>query len=84
MPFLGPVLTDSGIDPVHTAAGSALLAMGGQSFPPVGLTTFVVAGLVAGVVGTRVDPVKVMLKVLPVSVYFCLAGFAMLFIGPAL
>lgn len=78
--FLGPVLTDIGVTPVNAASASALLAMSGQSMPPVGLTTFVVAGIVAGVVGTKVDPVKVMLNVLPVSLYFCAAGFLLLFI----
>ena len=46
--FLGPALTNMGLSQVNAAAGGALLTMSGQSFLPVGLTTFVVAGIVEG------------------------------------
>lgn len=78
--FLGPALTNIDVGAVSAAAGAALLAMAGQSLPPVGLTTFVVAGIVGGTLNARVDPIKVMLLILPVSLYFAIAGFAAWFI----
>ncbi|MGB9793285.1 MAG: hypothetical protein ACPLRU_04210, partial [Desulfofundulus sp.] len=58
------------------ALGAALLAMAGQSMPPVCLTTFVVVGIVGGILAKKVDPVRVMLMALPVTVYFTLVGLA--------
>lgn len=78
--FLGPVLTNLGDDPINVATGGALFAMAGQSMPPVGLTTFVVAGIVAGMINAKVDPVKIMIIVLPVSLFFAIAGFFFWFI----
>lgn len=74
--MMAPALTHLGKDPVSVAMGAAQLAMAGQSMPPVGLTTFVVTGLVGGILKTRVDPVKTMMLALPVTIYFTLVGFA--------
>ncbi|WP_353981557.1 TRAP transporter large permease subunit [Salinicola endophyticus] len=79
--MMAPALTHLGSDPTHVAVGAAHLAMAGQSMPPVGLTTFVVTGLVGGIVGVKVDPVKTMLLALPVTVYFTLVGFVFWFMG---
>ncbi|WP_110647959.1 TRAP transporter large permease subunit [Salinicola peritrichatus] len=79
--MMAPALTHLGRDPEAVAVGAAHLAMAGQSMPPVGLTTFVVTGLVGGVIGIRVDPVKTMLLALPVTIYFALVGFAFWFMG---
>jgi TRAP-type C4-dicarboxylate transport system permease large subunit len=77
MPFLGPILTQNlGVAPVKAALGAAHLAMAGQSMPPVCLTTFVVAGIVGGILAKKVDPVRVMLMALPVTIYFTLVGLA--------
>lgn len=78
--FLGPALTNLGIDAGNVAVGSALLAMAGQSFPPVGLTSFVVAGLVGGVLNVKVDPVRIMLYILPVTLFFTIVGFGAWFV----
>ncbi|MGI6575110.1 MAG: TRAP transporter large permease subunit [bacterium] len=76
-PFLGPILTDTlGIEPTSAALGISHLAMAGQSMPPVCLTTFVVVGIVGGIIGKKVDPVRVMFLAFPVTIYFALAGFA--------
>jgi hypothetical protein len=40
----------------------------------------VVAGLVGGLLGKKVDPVKSMLLNLPMCLYFMFVGFAFLFI----
>ncbi|MGI6603776.1 MAG: TRAP transporter large permease subunit [bacterium] len=77
VPFLGPILTENlGVAPTKAALGAAHLAMAGQSMPPVCLTTFVVVGIVGGILAKRVDPVRVMIKAFPVTIYFALAGLA--------
>jgi TRAP-type C4-dicarboxylate transport system permease large subunit len=78
--FLAPILLDLGVNPVNAAIGSAHLAMAGQSMPPVGLTTFVIVGIVGGIINTKVDPVKVMVLALPVTIYFAISGFIAWFI----
>jgi TRAP-type C4-dicarboxylate transport system permease large subunit len=78
--FLGPVLMNLGVEPVNTALGAAHLAMAGQSMPPVGLTTFVIVGIVGGIMNEKVDPVKVMILALPLTVYFAISGFIAWFI----
>jgi TRAP-type C4-dicarboxylate transport system permease large subunit len=77
VPFLGPILTQNlGVTPAKAALGAAHLAMAGQSMPPVCLTTFVVVGIVGGILAKKVDPVRVMLMALPVTLYFALTGLA--------
>ncbi|HHV58648.1 MAG TPA: TRAP transporter large permease subunit [Firmicutes bacterium] len=77
VPFLGPILTQNlGVAPAKAALGAAHLAMAGQSMPPVCLTTFVVVGIVGGILAKKVDPVRVMLMALPVTLYFALTGLA--------
>jgi len=78
--FIGPALKTLGVDPVKVALGAGHLAMAGQSMPPVGLTAFVVVGIVGGIINEKVDPVKVMLLTLPVTIYFAISGFIAWFI----
>lgn len=78
--FLGPALKAIGVDPVKAALGAGHLAMAGQSMPPVGLTAFVVVGIVGGIINQKVDPIKVMLLTLPVTIYFAISGFIAWFI----
>lgn len=72
--FLGPALTNLGVDPVNTALGASHIAAAGQNMPPVGLTAFVVCGLIGGIINQKVDPVKVMILALPNSLYFLIVG----------
>lgn len=72
--FLGPALTHLGVDPVKVALGASHIAAAGQNMPPVGLTAFVVCGLIGGIINQKVDPVKVMLLALPNSIYFLIVG----------
>lgn len=78
--FLGPILVGLGVDPVNAALGASHIAAAGQNMPPVGLTAFVVCGLVGSALNTKVDPVKVMLLALPNSIYFLLVGLLVWFI----
>lgn len=78
--FFGPALIEGGLDPVRAAIAGSHLAMSGQGMPPADLTTFVVAGLVGGILSIKVDPVKTMLLNLPMCLYFAAVGFLFMFI----
>lgn len=78
--FFGPALASAGVDPVHAAVAGAHLAMGGQGLPPADLTTFVVAGLVGGILGIKVDPVRSMFYSAFMCIYFLIVGFIFMYI----
>lgn len=80
VPFLAPILQGLGVDQVNIALGASHIAAAGQNMPPVGLTAFVVCGLVGATLGTKVDPLHVMLLALPNSLYFLLVGTAAWFV----
>ncbi len=76
VPLMGPILTDTiGISHEAAALGASHIAAAGQTFPPVCLTAFVVVGIVGGVINEKVDPVRVMIYALPVTLYFIIVGF---------
>ncbi|MFD1039626.1 TRAP transporter large permease subunit [Virgibacillus byunsanensis] len=78
--FLGPILENMNVDPTLIALGASHIAAAGQNMPPVGLTAFVVCGLIGGILNTKVDPLKVMMLALPNSLYFLAIGLLMWFI----
>ena len=66
---------------MNTALSTSTCSDGGEkSMPPVGLTTFVIVGIVGGIMNEKVDPVKVMILALPLTVYFAISGFIAWFI----
>ncbi|PAV28310.1 hypothetical protein CIL05_16875 [Virgibacillus profundi] len=79
--FLGPILENMNVDPSMIALGASHIAAAGQNMPPVGLTAFVVCGLIGGILSKEVDPLKVMMLALPNSLYFLLIGLVAWFIG---
>lgn len=81
VPFAAPILESAGIDPTNIAVGFSHIAASAQNLPPVGLTAFVVCGLVGATLKTKVDPVKVMILALPNSMYFILLGLGFLLLG---
>lgn len=72
--FLGPILENMDVDPTFIALGASHIAAAGQNMPPVGLTAFVVCGLIGGILNREVDPIKVMVLSLPNSLYFLAVG----------
>ena len=80
MSFLAPALISAGVDPVNTAVAGAHLAMSGQGMPPACLCTFVVCGLVGGILAKKVDPLKTMLFNMPMCIYYMIVGFIFLYI----
>ena len=77
--FFGPALVASGITPVYAAVAGSHLASAGQGFPPVDLTTFVVAGIVAAQLGKKVDPLKSMYYSFPMCICMAIVGFVFLY-----
>lgn len=78
--FLGPVLESMHVDPTLIALGASHIAAAGQNMPPVGLTAFVVCGIIGGILNEKVDPIKVMVLALPNSFYFLIIGLIAWFI----
>lgn len=78
--FLGPALEALGNNPVHLSIAGSHIAMAGQGLPPADLLTFVVAGLVGGVLGTKVDPLKSMFYSAPQCIYLFIVGMLFLYI----
>lgn len=85
--FLAPALASVGVDPVHAAVASAHIASGGQSFPPVSAPALAISAVVESILvqklgkeGGKVDPIRVMVLTLPMSIYFVIVGFLFLFI----
>lgn len=78
--FLAPILENMDVDPTLIALGASHIAAAGQNMPPVGLTAFVVCGLIGGILNTKVDPLKVMMLALPNSLYFLIIGLIVWFI----
>ncbi|MGM8364451.1 TRAP transporter large permease subunit [Virgibacillus sp. W0181] len=78
--FLGPILENMNVDPTMIALGASHIAAAGQNMPPVGLTAFVVCGLIGGILSKEVDPIKVMFLALPNSLYFLIVGLIVWFI----
>lgn len=81
VPFASPILENAGIDPTNIAVGMSHIAAASQNLPPVGLTAFVVCGLVGATLKTKVDPIKVMVLALPNSLYFIILGLLFLLLG---
>ncbi len=78
--FFGPALVNIGLNPTYVAVAGANLAAAGQGLPPADLTTFVVAGIVGGMLGIKVNPVKSMLYMVPMCLLFLAIGMVFLYI----
>ena len=78
--IFGPALTAIGVSPVNAAVAGAHLAMAGQGAPPADLLTFFAAGLVGGILGKKVDPLRSMLYSLPMCIYYIAVGVLFLYI----
>ena len=85
--FLAPALASVGVDPVHAAVASAHIASGGQAFPHVSAPALAISAVVESILvqklgkdAGKVDPIRVMVLTLPMSIYFVIVGFLFLFI----
>lgn len=78
--FFGPALQAIGVDPVKVAIAGGHLACAGEGFPPACLTTFVVAGLVGGIINKKVDPLRSMFYSSFLCIYFLIVGIFFMYI----
>lgn len=78
--FFGPALVSIGLDPTKVALAGGHLAAAGQGAPPADLTTFVVAGIVGGALGEKVDPLRSMFYSLPMCIMLFIVGIVTLYI----
>lgn len=79
--FLSQILVKNlDVSPALAALGGAHIAGIAQALPPANITAFVVAGIVGGVLGKTVNPIKVSLYVAPVSILGVIIGFIAWFI----
>jgi TRAP-type C4-dicarboxylate transport system permease large subunit len=78
--LLGPALLVAGVPAVNAAVAGSHLAMAGQGLPPADLITFVVAGLVGGVVGKEVDMMKSMIYSSFMCLCFIVAAFIFMYV----
>ncbi len=78
--FFGPALIASGRDITLTGVAGAHLAAAGMGLPPVDITTFVVAGIVGGILGKKVDPLKSMFYMVPMCICMAIVGFVFMYI----
>lgn len=78
--FFGPALIAAGHNLTFTSVAGAHLAAAGMGLPPVDLTTFVVAGIVGGIMGKKVDPLKSMFYMVPMCLCMAAVGFLFLYL----
>lgn len=79
--ILGPTLVNSvGVPAVFATVAGAHLAMAGQGLPPADMLTFLTAGIVGGIMGKEVNPLKSMMYSMPQCVYFVLVGIVFLYL----
>ena len=62
------------------AAAGGQIATAGQAMPPADLATFVVAGLVGGILGVKVDCIKSMILSAPGFLILAAGGLVLLYI----
>jgi len=78
--FLGPMLIEIGVNPSHAAIVGSHIASAGQASPPVALTPYVVCSNVESAIDKKVNPIKSMLYILPLSISLAVIGFLFMYI----
>ncbi|MEL7623973.1 MAG: TRAP transporter large permease subunit [Clostridiales bacterium] len=78
--FLGPTLVEMGINANQVGVFGSHVAAAGQGLPPADLLTFVVAGLIGGMLNRKVDPLKSMIYSSVFCLWLFIAGMIVLYI----
>lgn len=82
-PFLGPALMGNGFAAVPVAVAIGCWAVAGQGAPPADTCTFMVCGILSGLLGDdakNINPVKVMFLTAPMWSFLFIAGFVSIYI----
>lgn len=83
MPFYGPAILALGLPPATAAVAISCISTAGQGLPPADMMTFVVCGLLSGLLGKKIDPLKVMIYASPMCLCLAGIGFFLIFTGIA-
>ena len=78
--FFGPLLMNMGVSGQHAAIVGSHLASAGQMLPPTNYTGMITASLVSSKLGIEVNPIKVMLYLLPTAALLAVIGFLFMYI----
>lgn len=78
--FLGPTLVEMGVNANHVGIYGSHVAAAGQGLPPADLLTFVVAGLIGGMLNRKVDPLKSMFYSSVFCFWLFITGMIVLYI----
>lgn len=69
-----------GVSGQHAAIVGSHLASAGQMLPPTNYTGMITASLVSSKLGIEVNPIKVMLYLLPTAALLAVIGFLFMYI----
>lgn len=74
IPLISPAWSAIGMSATSIALVSSHMAMAGQGLPPADMNTFIIAGLLSGLLGKKVDPLRSMYYSAPYCIYLILVG----------
>ncbi|MEL7622206.1 MAG: TRAP transporter large permease subunit [Clostridiales bacterium] len=78
--FWGPALVETGLTPVNAAMAASHFAIAGQALPPVDLMALAVCGIVGGMLGVKIDPIKTMMYSIPFCIVLMVIGTIFMYI----
>ncbi len=78
--FFGPILVEMGYTVGQAGIIGSHMSAAGQGLPPADLVTFAVAGVVGGLLGRKIDPLKSMFYSSVFCVYLILVSFVYLYL----
>lgn len=81
LPLIAPAWSAIGMSSTSIALASSHLAMAGQGLPPADMNTFILAGLISGIPGKKINPLRSMYYSAPYCFYLILAGAVFFFIN---
>lgn len=80
-PFFFPALTSIGIPGLNVTMAGSLISVAGQALPPSDTLVFMACGMLSSILGVKkIDPMKVMMIGLPISVLLIACGLFYLYV----
>lgn len=80
-PFFFPALTAIGIPALNVTMAGSLISVAGQALPPSDTLVFMACGMLSGILGVKkIDPMKVMMIGMPISVLLIGCGLFYLYV----
>lgn len=80
-PFFFPALTAIAIPALNVTMAGSLISVAGQALPPSDTLVFMACGMLSGILGVKkIDPMKVMLLGMPISILLIGCGLFYLYV----